>query len=306
MKQTFQSPPLNVEKAKDINQATSNYIYVSDQLFTDFQRKSQKKGTYQEPIYVELMNYVFILACDSTLEANQMIISGVTRSQLKISHTMDHPILKYFDGGSGNYLATKLELKITAPRLKEQVEINEKEIGDAIMEKYKKHIITIGQEVFFEYKGIDIVITVDKIETAEENDMSEFPYGIIFEESDYEIRSKLPLLRIKSKSLKSKNIFNKQFNFSELGVGGMDDQIMVMFRRAFANRRLPAAILEKYNKNHVKGVLLYGPPGTGKTLIAREMAKCLNAKKPKVVNGKIIYRVLNYRARATLEIYRRR
>jgi hypothetical protein len=80
MKQTFQSPSLNVEKAKDINQATSNYIYVSDQLFTDFQRKSYKKGTYQEPIYVELMNYVFILACDSTLEANQMIISGVTRS----------------------------------------------------------------------------------------------------------------------------------------------------------------------------------------------------------------------------------
>ena len=131
------------------------------------------------------------------------------------------------------------------------------------------------------------MITVDKIETAEENDMREFPYGMIFEETDYEIKSKLPLLRIKSKSLKSKNIFSKQFNFSELGVGGMDDQIMVMFRRAFANRRLPAAILEKYNKNHVKGVLLYGPPGTGKTLIAREMAKCLNAKKPRVVNGKL-------------------
>lgn len=106
-------------------------------------------------------------------------------------------------------MATKLELKITAPRLKEQVELNEKEIGDAIMEKYKKHIITHGQEIFYEYKGIDIVITVDKIETAEENDMREFPYGMIFEETDYEIRSKLPLLRIKSKSLKSKNIFSK-------------------------------------------------------------------------------------------------
>lgn len=61
---------------------------------------------------------------------------------------------------------------------------------------------------------------------------------------------------------------------------------MTMFRRAFGTRRLPAAILEQYNKNHVKGVLLYGPPGTGKTLIARQMAKCLNVKKPKVINGK--------------------
>lgn len=32
-------------------------------------------------------------------------------------------------------------------------------------------------------------------------------------------------------------------------------------------------------------MLLYGPPGTGKTLIARKLAKCLNAKEPKKVNG---------------------
>jgi vesicle-fusing ATPase len=35
----------------------------------------------------------------------------------------------------------------------------------------------------------------------------------------------------------------------------------------------------------VRGLLLYGPPGTGKTLIARELAKVLNARPPKIVNG---------------------
>ena len=85
--------------------------------------------------------------------------------------------------------------------------------------------------------------------------------------------------------MKSKNIFSNKFNFTDLGVGGLDDQIMTMFRTAFASRRLPTAILEQYDRSHVKGVLLYGPPGTGKTLIARQMAKCLNAKKPIIVNG---------------------
>lgn len=40
-----------------------------------------------------------------------------------------------------------------------------------------------------------------------------------------------------------------------------------------------------YGIKHVKGLLLYGPPGTGKTLIARQLAKFLDAKEPKIVNG---------------------
>ena len=32
-------------------------------------------------------------------------------------------------------------------------------------------------------------------------------------------------------------------------------------------------------------MLLYGPPGTGKTLIARQIAKFLQAREPKIVNG---------------------
>ena len=89
-----------------------------------------------------------------------------------------------------------------------------------------------------------MVLIVSKMETAEAKSTEEFPFGMVFEETDFEIKSKSQLLRIKSKSMKSKNIFNNKFNFGELGVGGMDEQIMVMFRRAFATRRLPAALLE--------------------------------------------------------------
>jgi vesicle-fusing ATPase len=195
-------------------------------------------------------------------------------------------VIKVFNGGTGNYLATNLNIRVKAPRLKEKFEINEKDLGAAIMQKYRKHIISHGQEIFFNFQGVDLVLTVSSIDLVDNDDTKEFPFGMIFEETDYEIKSKTQVLRIKSKSMKSKNIFNKKFNFGDLGVGGMDEQIMVMFRRAFATRRLPAALLEQYNKNHVKGVLLYGPPGTGKTLIARQMAKCLQAKKPKIVNGK--------------------
>jgi len=70
-----------------------------------------------------------------------------------------------------------------------------------------------------------------------------------------------------------------------MGIGGLDKELSNIFRRAFASRRFPPSVLEKYGISHVKGVLLHGPPGTGKTLIARELGKALRAKEPKIVNG---------------------
>jgi vesicle-fusing ATPase len=72
---------------------------------------------------------------------------------------------------------------------------------------------------------------------------------------------------------------------SQLGIGGLNNELLSIFRRAFAFRRLPLAISDKFGIKHVKGILLYGPPGTGKTLIARQLAKVLQAKTLQVVNG---------------------
>lgn len=108
---------------------------------------------------------------------------------------------------------------------------------------------------------------------------------MMFSEAALEFKSKSNNLKIASASLKEKNIFAKTFKFEDMGVGGLDKEIITMFRRAFATRRLPPSVLHKFGNTHVKGVLLYGPPGTGKTLIARELCKCLHSVPPIVVNG---------------------
>lgn len=72
-----------------------------------------------------------------------------------------------------------------------------------------------------------------------------------------------------SDRIQAKKIFKKDFNFQELGIGGLDREFEEIFRRAFNSRRYPPSIIEKYGIKHVRGMLLYGPPGTGKTLIAR-------------------------------------
>jgi len=80
-------------------------------------------------------------------------------------------------------------------------------------------------------------------------------------------------------------LFGPNFNFEQMGIGGLDKEFADIFRRAFASRVFPAEVVLNLGIPHVKGILLYGPPGTGKTLIARKIGKMLNAREPKIVNG---------------------
>ncbi|XP_043481586.1 vesicle-fusing ATPase 1-like isoform X1 [Leptopilina heterotoma] len=81
------------------------------------------------------------------------------------------------------------------------------------------------------------------------------------------------------------SVINPDWNFEDMGIGGLDKEFTDIFRRAFASRLLSVDVVSKLNFKHVKGILLYGPPGTGKTLMARQIGKMLNAKEPKIVNG---------------------
>ena len=92
--------------------------------------------------------------------------------------------------------------------------------------------------------------------------------------------------RLKGASRSGNNkIFRPDWNFENMGIGGLDTEFSEIFRRAFASRVFPQNIVSQLGINHVKGMLLYGPPGTGKTLLARQIGKMLNAREPKIVNG---------------------
>ncbi|KAF9034973.1 AAA-domain-containing protein [Hymenopellis radicata] len=92
-------------------------------------------------------------------------------------------------------------------------------------------------------------------------------------------------IKSSGKKARSNAILAPNFKFQDMGIGGLDTEFSEIFRRAFASRVFPPALVEKLGIEHVKGILLHGPPGTGKTLIARQIGKMLNAREPKIVNG---------------------
>jgi len=92
-------------------------------------------------------------------------------------------------------------------------------------------------------------------------------------------------LLVLNNSSQQRTIFQPDFSFEELGIGGLSREFGDIFRRAFAARVFPPRLVRAMGIKQVKGMLLYGPPGTGKTLLARQLAKFLKAVPPKIVAG---------------------
>lgn len=153
----------------------------------------------------------------------------------------------------------------------------------AIEKLLRKHTddLIFNKHQTFLIKGDDVILkcTVSKIQQVESADSKKSKsYGFVEAETEMSFKTTLQsskLMKIKSDKLKEKEIFKKNFNFQQMGIGGLDKEFEEIFRRAFNSRRYPQIVLDKYGIKHVKGMLLYGPPGTGKTLIARQIAQAL-------------------------------
>jgi vesicle-fusing ATPase len=167
---------------------------------------------------------------------------------------------------------------------KERQEVDDVSLVQEFKKQFTKYYVSLDQVFVVLFNKVPFIVTVDRMVSGKD----EFTY--LSSETNIEtFASADQQIRLKSTKSEKKNIFTADFSMESLGIGGLDQELTNLFRRAFASRRLPHTIVEKYGIKHVKGILLYGPPGTGKTLIARQLAKTLKAKSLNIVNGPEIF-----------------
>jgi ATP-dependent 26S proteasome regulatory subunit len=110
--------------------------------------------------------------------------------------------------------------------------------------------------------------------TEGESDEDEDPEGAITREVDRGVINALTKIELTAPPSKFMTVrpeekkagagmLNPKFKFSDMGIGGLDAEFGMIFRRSFASRLFPPEITKKLGIRHVKGMLLYGPPGTG-------------------------------------------
>ena len=272
-----------IGQLQDINHAISNKIYLSSSDFDEFKSRSSPNPT----LYAKVQNSIFTISLAKYLEKGSAGLSKKQREFLRLSQSLDTVRLELFKLPNTEYRASFIKFDITPVKQETQKEISSDIFVKVFQQLYINQFFSKNQEIYFELEGCNYFAKVLEFllvdSEAKKQDLS---YGLLGPETELEFSSRgTTKLMIKNKSNVMKNIFRPDFKFEDMGVGGLDKEIADIFRRAFSSRRIPNHVLEMYGIKHVKGMILYGPPGTGKTLIARQLAKVLHAKEPKIVNG---------------------
>lgn len=167
------------------------------------------------------------------------------------------------------------------------------------MNVYANQVFSEGQRFVIAFEGDMLMARVASLEvhdtksatttTSSDVDFTEKPtIGLMLKSTEVSLtKTKTSVITYKNLSVRSQTtqIFNPGFTFEKLGIGGLDNELSKIFRRAFASRIFPPDVISKLGINHIRGILLYGPPGCGKTLMARQIGKMLNCHEPKIVNG---------------------
>lgn len=228
------------------------------------------------------------------LNGNQRTWGGWSLNQICTAKAFD--LFQY--NGKHAYLGSMdIEISFRARGKAVDTPFDQDDLAKHFLKIFESQIFSSTQYLLFEFKGhiFDLkirglqLIDIGDTEATTSISNSIETKGIFIKQTQINFfKGRDGLVNLKtSNSLRPRSdaVIRPDFKFEDMGVGGLDREFTKIFRRAFASRIFPPAIIEKLGISHVKGLLLYGPPGTGKTLIARKIGTILNAREPKIVNG---------------------
>ncbi|KII65049.1 Vesicle-fusing ATPase [Thelohanellus kitauei] len=269
---------LTVQKFPDEKLAYKNCVFVPKSLNTT--------SNYMV-LHVDSKKFHFYCAKDSSTKPNCIAMTLAQRKWTNVS--LDQAYRVTFIQLPKNAFISKVVLQINflhKSKATEQLIDSEKLVG-SFLQQFSNYPLTVGQIMFFncDLSLPPFEITVIDIEVGALGsflDAQSAEEGNVTQGTKARQRSTATLTRI---AMTTNLIISPNWDFNEMGIGGLDKEFSVIFRRAFASRLFPPEIILQLGMKHVRGILLFGPPGTGKTLMARQIGKMLNAREPKIVHG---------------------
>ena len=246
-----------------------------------------------DPVHIELkgkgLPFVYRASPSPKIEPGCVGLNSVQRRLLEVSLNDPIAVAKFDERAAAPLAAVTLDVDYIRAVAKRGVETLDGAAFVAhLLDKFAHQYLATGQLVAFEFNGENYKFTVADLELVDGGGGGGPAVRGLLSAQTQLLPRKAAGAALAFSGLPEKqanSIFRENWNFEQVGIGGLDAEFSSIFRRAFASRIFPASVVKKLGVKHVKGMLLYGPPGTGKTLIARQIGKMLNGNEPKIVNG---------------------
>ena len=211
------------------------------------------------------------------LTKDQIIMNYYQRRETTIDDTKSIAVVEYDQLAGKIKTAESITIEISLHNAKEKTLVNlEKDVISRLIKDYlidSKFILTHDQKILFKTnEELPLVLTIIN--------RSDIHFIIGMKTNITICEGSANIIMAENKSLLKTSI-----NLEDMGIGGLDDEFSIMFRRAFSTRMLKPEAVKQLDIKHIKGILLHGPPGCGKTLIARKICHMIDSVEPKIVNG---------------------
>jgi vesicle-fusing ATPase len=287
---------LRVCKLESKSYAYKNHAYLNKSDFKTLKLSPSPSGTgeiYYAIIKTLSNECVFNISTASEVEPGQIGFNSIHRIWLNVSFN-EAITVRPFNINSKDYLfmsAICLRVSYLKKNKKDMLKLKVQYVEELVKTNFMDYFFNESQELLVDVGGNNIILSVVSLSAVTLENLTSGNFenttrkrGILTNQTSVTFDQENDSPIIIEGSNRSK-LFSPDFNFEQLGIGGLDKEFSDIFRRAFASRVFPSEMIQGLGVKHVKGMLLHGPPGTGKTLIARQIGKMLNAREPKIVNG---------------------
>ena len=294
--------------------ALTNHAYLNS---ADYARIFQRGGVAEDATcFVQVAGFIFAASGSDAVAAGSVAFNSAQRRTLKVSSGDEIEVTALAELPQSKIHAASLELAVDfAGRASPTSEALPADAIEAhVVRALGGQVLTVGQYFVSETRGVNLLFTVKSVLSFKDPPppgaaagseeiralwssggvMRTGLMGIVSPACKVSVTAaKGSMLKIASSgggggggaAQRGSQLFSPDFSLEDLGIGGLDEQVGDIFRRAFASRIYSPAVLRQMGIKHARGVLLYGPPGCGKTLIARKIGKLLTDTEPKIVNG---------------------
>ncbi|CAD7960113.1 unnamed protein product [Amoebophrya sp. A120] len=292
---------LQLYKLNDRNLAYTNLVYVNP---TDF---AQLAGRNKPVGYVLVKdNYPFSLSSHPDVPSGKIYLSSLQRDFASIPLDAVLPVSSFAPTADNEIAGGRVTVDVIgntggAPRL----ELDGSSLRDLVLQNFRGQPFSRGQMCCAKWERVALKFTFVELENKRDvmknagrspdsprsgrgGDAAVKSLCILSPSGVQQLEFKngpSQTTSVLSSDMKRQQVFKKDFNFGAMGIGGLTTELETIFRKAFASRLYPPALIRQLGIKHVRGMMLHGPPGTGKTTIARQLGKCLHARDPIVKSG---------------------